>query len=310
MSSLKMISQDDIPCTYFINETFPTSSITVAGKKAATSFQKTVTSLKINETYLVKFYQLNDNFSVIPQSGYWNVNFSGITKKSPYAVTARNRVWKEVTFTFVATSNIETITFTNTKGFSYTNSTQRLLLADIRLHLQGECVFDSELICEDVSSFKPKKSKKYVVSGWVKEERAQQIPSYTSSGIRIDFGTPSDLTFHPSGDIIDGWQLIQGIFETTVGASAIKVALIPANDGVTTYFDDIRVHPFNGNMKSFVYAQDTQRLMAELDENNYATFYEYDQEGGLVRVKKETEKGVYTIQETRSGNSKLTTQRQ
>jgi hypothetical protein len=44
--------------------------------------------------------------------------------------------------------------------------------------------------------------------------------------------------------------------------------------------------------------------MAELDENNYATFYEYDLEGGLVRVKKETEKGVYTIQETRSNSPK------
>jgi hypothetical protein len=57
-------------------------------------------------------------------------------------------------------------------------------------------------------------------------------------------------------------------------------------------------------MKSFVYDPDNQRLTAELDENNYATFYEYDKEGGLIRVKKETVKGVYTIQETRSGNVK------
>jgi hypothetical protein len=40
--------------------------------------------------------------------------------------------------------------------------------------------------------------------------------------------------------------------------------------------------------------------MAELDENNYATFYEYDDEGTLTRVKKETEKGIKTIRETRS----------
>ncbi|MPT34482.1 MAG: hypothetical protein E2604_05195 [Flavobacterium sp.] len=57
-------------------------------------------------------------------------------------------------------------------------------------------------------------------------------------------------------------------------------------------------------MKSFVYDEQTQRLMAELDENNYATFYEYDLEGGLIRVKKETEKGVFTIQETRSNSIK------
>lgn len=71
-----------------------------------------------------------------------------------------------------------------------------------------------------------------------------------------------------------------------------------------SYFDDVRVIPSKGNMKSFVYDQKTQRLMAELDENNYGTYYEYDLEGGLIRIKKETEKGVFTIQETRSSNPK------
>jgi len=42
------------------------------------------------------------------------------------------------------------------------------------------------------------------------------------------------------------------------------------------------------------------RLMAELDENNYATFYEYDDDGTLIRVKKETERGIQTIKESRS----------
>ena len=39
-------------------------------------------------------------------------------------------------------------------------------------------------------------------------------------------------------------------------------------------------------MKSYVYDPINLRLMAELDENNYATFYEYDAEGGLIRMKK------------------------
>ena len=29
------------------------------------------------------------------------------------------------------------------------------------------------------------------------------------------------------------------------------------------------------------------------------TFYEYDEEGNLLRIKKETERGVYTIQDAR-----------
>jgi hypothetical protein len=40
--------------------------------------------------------------------------------------------------------------------------------------------------------------------------------------------------------------------------------------------------------------------MAELDENNYATMYEYDDDGTLIRLKKETERGIKTITETRS----------
>jgi hypothetical protein len=116
----------------------------------------------------------------------------------------------------------------------------------------------------------------------------------------------------PSGAIIDGWQRIVGIIEIPDIGPEIKlpelnISLVCSNSSADCYFDDIRFFPYNGNLKSFVYDEDSQRLMAELDENNYATFYEYDLEGGLVRVKKETERGVFTIQETRSNNPKKDT---
>ena len=91
-----------------------------------------------------------------------------------------------------------------------------------------------------------------------------------------------------------------------VGATSMKLKL---NNHYSVYntrvfFDDIRLHPVSGNMKSFVYNSTNLRLVAELDENNYATFYEYDDDGTLVRVKKETERGVQTIKESRSALSK------
>ena len=58
-------------------------------------------------------------------------------------------------------------------------------------------------------------------------------------------------------------------------------------------------------MKSYVYDPSTQKLTAELDENNYATKYEYDDEGILIRVKKETTRGVMTIKESRNNQSKI-----
>ncbi|WP_431244383.1 hypothetical protein ACQ9BO_08735 [Flavobacterium sp. P21] len=160
------------------------------------------------------------------------------------------------------------------------------------------------------SSFMPIAGK-YIVSGWVKENVAQQVINYTNSNLTISIANGNGApfyseTFKPSGAIIDGWRRIVGIIEipTIIPANSpkLEIALNCTSTTADCYFDDIRFFPFNGNLKSFVYDEDTQKLMAELDENNYASFYEYDLEGGLVRVKKETEKGVYTIQETR-GNS-------
>ncbi len=157
-------------------------------------------------------------------------------------------------------------------------------------------------------SFTPIPGEKYVLSAWVKDDVASQVPTYFGM-IRIVStytGGSETIDCTPIGNIIDGWQLITKEFTVpqTIETGSLTFKLLPLPGGIS-YFDDIRIFPYNGNMKSFVYDPNTQRLMAELDENNYATFYEYDNEGGLVRVKKETEKGVFTIQETRSGNSKI-----
>ena len=50
-------------------------------------------------------------------------------------------------------------------------------------------------------------------------------------------------------------------------------------------------------MTTYVYDPDNMRFVAQLDENNYASFYEYDEEGQMVRVKRETERGISTISE-------------
>ena len=69
--------------------------------------------------------------------------------------------------------------------------------------------------------------------------------------------------------------------------------------GSNIYIDDIRIIPYNGQMNSYVYDNTTLRLMAQLDENNFATLYEYDEEGTPIRVKKETERGIMTLKENR-----------
>ncbi len=92
------------------------------------------------------------------------------------------------------------------------------------------------------------------------------------------------------------------------GATTLKYELFAGSTG-SSYFDDLRIHPYNANMKSYVYDPVNIRLLAELDENNYSTFYEYDDEGTLIRVKK-AERGVKTIKETRSALTKKAIQDQ
>ncbi|CAM4040485.1 MULTISPECIES: PKD domain-containing protein [Flavobacterium] len=161
--------------------------------------------------------------------------------------------------------------------------------------------------CNDCLNFKPEIGKKYIVSAWVKEEINKQVMSYTNptiqvnylDGAKISIGTEDCIT---SGDIIDGWQRIFKQISIPGNTAYIEIALVNNSQSIPVYFDDVRIHPIDGSMKSFVYDPETFRLMSELDENNYSTFYEYDNEGGLVRVKKETSRGIKTIQETRSGN--------
>jgi hypothetical protein len=88
------------------------------------------------------------------------------------------------------------------------------------------------------------------------------------------------------------------------GTTELKIELVNNDEMVDVYFDDIRIHPFNASMKSYVYDASTLLLSAELDDNNFATIYEYDNEGQLIRIKKETERGIMTIQESRSNNPK------
>jgi hypothetical protein len=146
--------------------------------------------------------------------------------------------------------------------------------------------------------FAPIPGKKMLVSAWVKEQDTTLLTTYTRNRIRVVFGS-SATDFTPAGSIIEGWQRYEGVFLIPDTATLFTLSL-QATGAVPVYFDDLRIHPFNANMKSFVFHPVNLRLMAELDENNYATLYEYDDEGTLIRLKKETQRGIKTIKETRS----------
>ena len=104
------------------------------------------------------------------------------------------------------------------------------------------------------------------------------------------------------------WQRVYGTFDVpplnpSLSENVIVELVNPAGSNSTVYFDDIRIHPNEGNMVSYVYDPFTLKLVAELDANNYSTFYLYDDEGQLTKVKKETVDGIKTIREGRINNA-------
>ncbi len=166
-------------------------------------------------------------------------------------------------------------------------------------------------VCNDCPSrFSPTPGEKYTLSGWVSaEDQIGRMDSFEKVYILLVFNligsdTPDSVKCYPDGNIIDGWQRISKNFVIPQNAEKMRIALKNESSDNRVYFDDIRFHPFNASVKSYVYDPKTLRLAAELDDENYATFYEYDEEGALVRIKKETERGVMTIREARQSKPK------
>lgn len=146
--------------------------------------------------------------------------------------------------------------------------------------------------------FSPIPGKKYVLSFWVKDGSPRDPATIVQASVN---GT-NLINSSVKWPIVEGWKHVEVQFTLSGMASSFTLQL--SSGSGTVYFDDIRIQPFDSQMKTFAYDASSQRLMAELDENNFATFYEYDDEGILIRVKKETERGIMTIKETRSSYKK------
>lgn len=151
--------------------------------------------------------------------------------------------------------------------------------------------------------------KKYILSAWAKQTNNATKPvSYTYPAIKIEMfnslgGLVSTTTnsLNTQNKIVEGWQRF--FVEFTVPATGVtQVKVTPLHTGTIAnkvFFDDFRIHPNDANMVSYVYDKSNFKLRAELDANNFATFYNYDEEGNLINNKKETLRGIKTITEGR-----------
>ena len=151
---------------------------------------------------------------------------------------------------------------------------------------------------------------KYFLTAWVAVNPANSYYNepvlQTNLGIDILFEDESNNTlfsesFEPTGPIIEGWQQIEGVIDVSAEFDHFVIRF-DSGDATTAFFDDLRLFPLAGNMQSYVY-DEKLRVTATLDENNFATYYSYDAEGKVYQVRKETARGIRTIQE--SSNSTI-----
>jgi len=150
--------------------------------------------------------------------------------------------------------------------------------------------------------FEPDNGSTYILNMWVYDGQ----PLNKNVNVTVTYGNTNGM--HTASltcrAIVEGWKLLEGnISAVQNNNNRFTVNILPAAGGAV-YVDDIRIQPKDAMMKSYVYDDRNFRLMAELDENAFATFYEYDDEGSLVRVKKETARGIATIKENHSSYRK------
>lgn len=161
-------------------------------------------------------------------------------------------------------------------------------------------IYTTPLANSILNKFCMKKSKKYVVSTWVHSPNNSNpyitLLQYDNTNTQVP---NTSVVLTAKSNVIDGWVLYEGTVNVTDNTNKVSLYLSAGNN-----YDDIRIYPADGNMKAFVYDSWNQKLIATLDENNFATMYQYDDEGQLIRINKETERGILTVQESRNANVK------
>jgi hypothetical protein len=153
---------------------------------------------------------------------------------------------------------------------------------------------DNDANCKCDPPFLPQQGD-YIASVWIKQ-------SAPGASLQIEISGQPAVPVTP-GPVIDGWQRVEAAFSIQSATATLTVRLVN-NSGDYAYFDDFRLHPFLAGMTTTVYDPATLLPLATHDGYNFTTFYNYDENLNLVRVKAETTEGIRTISETETNIQK------
>jgi hypothetical protein len=177
----------------------------------------------------------------------------------------------------------------------------------VMMRVNGQLMFEQQKFCFA-------KNKPYILSLWISRTNQDVKTFETSNLVQPIMIKQSDLSWvlmplpsvgttvsYTYGKVIEGWQKVDiefkvandGVFDNNIFAIRFNTG------GTPLYVDDVRLSPKTGGMKTFVYDPVTFWLKATLNVDNYASFYHYNEQGALTLTKQETEKGIFTVSESR-----------
>lgn len=157
---------------------------------------------------------------------------------------------------------------------------------------------------------------------WVKKQQ------YTSSSTGLDletalsleldnyYSTPISGSFNLLAKTGE-WSLLECTVNDfsafTVGSQFVPVvkltrqaiAVPPHFPYMDVYVDDIRIQPVDAQVACHVFNPDNLTLLATLNDQHFASLYQYDAEGRLVRKLAETERGIVTLEESHYFSKKV-----
>jgi uncharacterized repeat protein (TIGR01451 family) len=147
-----------------------------------------------------------------------------------------------------------------------------------------------------------------LVRFWLKPKqnlKAEEIKAH----LHTYFGNESMFNENSSLDILahnGDWYLVEyhlKEFGELAEGSTFMFGLKP-EEGYHFYIDDMRAAPAKAEVGCYVYDLSTLQVITIFDDQHFGLYYQYNEEGKLIRKKIETEEGIRTIMETQYNRPK------
>lgn len=94
------------------------------------------------------------------------------------------------------------------------------------------------------------------------------------------------------------WILFERAVDIVFDTPALLTPVLVYAGGASVHIDDLRIQPAGAQVTAYVYDARTLKLLTSFDDQHFGLYYQYNDEGQLVRKQIETERGLKTIQET------------